>query len=247
MALRLAARNALAPALVLLLATCSSPTEPPPLGGTPTPPPGGEPPPSPMTELVLTFPGQLLVRESALLTVTGRTAEGDPVTPPYRILYRSSNDGIARVSSEGVVVGVNRGSVTILASSGNVQGSVTVAVRARLTVTLAQGFGLSDYQIAVALDYDDSRRREAVAVRRRSNGSRSGSRFDVGAERGGRRFQDGPTGSGSDYLGGLPAAEWRGHRRDTGAVLVRSRRLHGLLRPLSGAIRPPAPGQVRGR
>lgn len=146
--MRLAARSALALAAVLVLATCSSPTEPPtPPGGEP-PPPGGGPLP-PMTELELTLSDSILVHGYVWLRATGRAADGAVVAPPQAILYSTSDATIATVSSEGVVFGENRGTVTITASSGVVHASLTFTVRARVVVTHARGLASPDYLIAV--------------------------------------------------------------------------------------------------
>jgi hypothetical protein len=102
-----------------------------------------------MTQLELTLSDSLLVHGYVWLRVNGRTAGGQVVTPPYAILYSTSDEAIATISSEGVVFGENRGIVTITASSGSVQASVTVTVRGRVGVTLAQGPALADYLIAV--------------------------------------------------------------------------------------------------
>lgn len=147
--MRLAARSALALAVVLLLATCSSPTEPPtPPGGEPPPPPGGGPLP-PMTELELTLSDSVQVHGYVWLRATGRAANGAVVGPPSAIRYSTSDETIATVSSQGVVFGQNRGTVTITASSGSVQASLTFTVRGRVVVTLAQGLALPEYLIAV--------------------------------------------------------------------------------------------------
>ena len=147
------ARSAVALAVVLFLATCSSPTDPPTPPDGESPPPGGEPPPSPMTELVLAFPSTMTVHASVLLLVTGRTADGAVVEPPYPILYTTSDTSIATVSSMGVVFAENRGTVTITASSGSVHGSLTVTVRARVAVVLGEGYtvplALPNYYLAV--------------------------------------------------------------------------------------------------
>ncbi len=148
--MRLAARSALALAVVLLLATCSNPTEPPtPPGDDPPPvPPGGGPLP-PMTELELTLSDSVMVHGYVLLRATGRAANGAVVAPPYAILYSTSDAAIATISSQGVVFGENRGTVTITASSGSVQASLTFTVRGRVAVTHAAGLALPQYLIAV--------------------------------------------------------------------------------------------------
>ena len=82
--MRLAARSALALAVVLLLATCSSPTEPPtPPGEDPPPlPPGGGPLP-PMTALELTLSDSVVVHglttdaTEGTFTVSRLTQSGD--------------------------------------------------------------------------------------------------------------------------------------------------------------------------
>jgi hypothetical protein len=108
--MRLAARSALALAFVLLLATCSSPTEPPtPPGGDPPPPPPGGGPLPPMTELELTLSDSLLVHGYVWLRATGGAANGAVVSPPHAILYSTSDESIATISSKGVVFGENRG------------------------------------------------------------------------------------------------------------------------------------------
>lgn len=147
--MRLAARSALALAVVLLLATCSSPTEPPTPPGT-EPPPGGDPPPlPPMTELELALTDSVQVHGYAWLRATARAANGAVVHPTQTILYSTSDQTIATVSSQGVVFGRGRGVVTITASSGSVQSSLRLTVRARVAVTLARGLALPSYRIAV--------------------------------------------------------------------------------------------------
>lgn len=146
--MRLAARSALALAVVLVLATCSNPTEPPP-GGDPPPPPPGSGPLPPMTQLELTLSDSVMVHGYVWLRATGRAANGAVVSPPHAFLYSTSDETIATISSEGVVFGRNRGTVTITASSGSVQASLTFTVRGRVVVTHARGLALSSYLIGV--------------------------------------------------------------------------------------------------
>ncbi len=147
--MRLAARSALALAVVLVLATCSSPTDPPdPPGDDPSPRPWDGPFP-PMSELELTLSDSLQVHGYTWLRATPRAASGAVVPPPSTIVYSSSDETVATISSEGVIFGRDRGSVTITASSGSVQASLTLKVRARVSVTLAGGLALSSYMVAV--------------------------------------------------------------------------------------------------
>lgn len=148
--MRLAARSALALAVVLLLATCSSPTEPPiPPGGEPPPPPPGGGPLPPMTGLELTLNDSLQVGGYAWLRVTARADNGAVVAPTHPIVYTISDASIATVSSEGVILGKNRGVVTVTATSGSVHASLALTVRARIGVALARGPALGSYRIAV--------------------------------------------------------------------------------------------------
>ena len=148
--MRVAARSALALAAVLFLATCSSPTEPPtPPGGDPPPPPPGGGPLPPMTALELTLSDSLRVSGYVWMRATARAANGAVVAPTHAITYSTSDETIATISSEGVILGRNRGTVAITASSGPVQASLTSTVRARVALTHAQGLALPSYRIAV--------------------------------------------------------------------------------------------------
>ena len=79
----------------------------------------------------------LLVNESALFTVKVRNAAGAEVPTPLDLLWTSSDEAIARVSSTGrstVVTALRRGMATINVSAGGVDASVSLTITARVAI-----------------------------------------------------------------------------------------------------------------
>jgi hypothetical protein len=103
--------------------------------------------------LSITGADTLIVHEWALLTIAARNARGEAVAPPAGITFRSSNPAVATVSPDGVVTGAARGTATIVAEHGTARAQTTVVVRARVTVTPAQG---QDWAEHVSLSTGDS-------------------------------------------------------------------------------------------
>jgi hypothetical protein len=82
----------------------------------------------------------LLVHEMALLTVKARNADGAVVPTPPQLQWTSSDEAIARVEASGpgsgVATAVRRGTVTINVRAGSVDASVSLSVKARVTIRL---------------------------------------------------------------------------------------------------------------
>lgn len=107
-------------------------------GSSPTDPPlsGSRRPDLPLvTSLAISAPPTLIVHEKQLLTVAARSARGVVVPVHDLVVWDSSNDSIASVSSAGVIVAHERGTVTIGATSGAVHAEVTVTVKARVRIS----------------------------------------------------------------------------------------------------------------
>jgi Bacterial Ig-like domain (group 2) len=92
--IRCAAMLALA---ATLLITCTSPTEIP----------------GPITSITILAAPSLLVHQTTLLEVLGRTAHYGVSISPSEVVWTSSDTSVARVSWDGIVTPLRRGSVTI--------------------------------------------------------------------------------------------------------------------------------------
>ena len=92
--IRCAAMLALAAMLVI---TCTSPTEIP----------------APITSITILAPPSLLVHQTTLLEVLGRTARYGMSISPSEVAWTSSDTSVATVSGDGIVTPLRRGSVTI--------------------------------------------------------------------------------------------------------------------------------------
>ncbi|HET6361411.1 MAG TPA: Ig-like domain-containing protein, partial [Gemmatimonadota bacterium] len=98
------------------------------------------PPDETVASLEIMASSSLLVNEAALFTVRARNADGMVVRTPQELEWASSDEAIARVEAtgagSGVVTARRRGSVTIDVSAGNVDASVSLSVKARVTIRL---------------------------------------------------------------------------------------------------------------
>ena len=84
-----------------VLITCTSPTETP-----------GEIP-GLITSITILAPPSLIVHQTTLLEVWGRTGRRDVSISPSEVTWTSSDRSVARVSLDGIVTPLRRGSVTI--------------------------------------------------------------------------------------------------------------------------------------
>jgi hypothetical protein len=91
-----------------------------------------------VASLEIAAPPSLLVNESALLTVTGRNADGAevPTTLLPQLQWASSDEAIARMDfgRAPVVTALRRGTVAIHVSGGGVDASVSLLVKARVVI-----------------------------------------------------------------------------------------------------------------
>jgi hypothetical protein len=104
--------------------TCAGPTDAP------------EPPTAPAVSLEVSGPGSLIAGQFALVNVTARDAAGQVLTPTPAVSYWSSDAGIATVTNEGVVTARHRGEATITVRRDSASATFTVAVTARLIMTV---------------------------------------------------------------------------------------------------------------
>ena len=107
---------------IMLLTTCSSPTDSRDIR-------------SAVTYLDVDGPPSLLVNERGYPTL--RAKQGGREVSVFRALARwsSSDTAIARVTAEGVITAVSRGTTTIEATYGGASGTFQVHVKARVRVT----------------------------------------------------------------------------------------------------------------
>jgi hypothetical protein len=100
----------------------------------------------------------LLVHEMALLTVKARNADGAVVPTPPQLQWTSSDEAIARVEASGpgsgVATAVRRGTVTINVRAGSVDASVSLSVKARVTIRLTPPDLEASVAIGEALQFE---------------------------------------------------------------------------------------------
>lgn len=107
---------------ILLLATCSSPTD-------------SREPPSDITDLTIDGPPSLLVHERGYPTLRANQGEQEVSVPRSLARWSSSDTAIASVTAEGVITALSRGSATIGATYGGASSTFQVHVKARVRVT----------------------------------------------------------------------------------------------------------------
>ena len=107
---------------IMLLSTCSSPTD-------------SWETPSDVTDLTIDGPASLLVHERGYPTLHAK--QGERVVSVLRSLARwsSSDTAIVSVTAEGVITAESRGSATIRATYGGASSTFQVHVKARVRVT----------------------------------------------------------------------------------------------------------------
>ena len=90
--------------------------------------------PAPVTSITILVAPSLLVHQTTLLEVRGRTARGEVSISPSEVAWTSSDASVARVSWDGIVSPLRRGSVTIRAMLQGLEPSQRLETTAQVTV-----------------------------------------------------------------------------------------------------------------
>lgn len=85
--------------------------------------------------------------ETQQLTITANYASGDTEDVTDSATYSSSEEGVATVSSSGLITGVAEGSATITASFGGATGTCAVTVEDTL-----EGLSVSPAEVTLTLE-----------------------------------------------------------------------------------------------
>lgn len=108
------------------------------------------------------FPSSLIINQHVLLAVTGvRNRAGQLVSVIPRIEFLSTDSTVVKVSSEGVVTGLRRGSATIRVVLGGIEKSDPTEVKARVRLLPNAVLGWGSDVVAAA---GDSIQFAAIAV-----------------------------------------------------------------------------------
>ena len=114
-------------AVAISLACGSETTQPP-------------PPPAVVASVVIADAPTTPILDGASVTLTaGAVDAGGKSIPGASVVWKSSDESIATVSTAGVVKGIGLGSVTITATSGTIVGSAQLTVRAGTSMTTDGG------------------------------------------------------------------------------------------------------------